>query len=122
MPLTFTILLAIHIVLALLLIGIILIQQGKGATAGAAFGSGASSTVFGSQGSASFLTRTTAILATLFLSNSLLLAFKYGQALDQTSLLDELAAPATTISAPAIPADVPAEVPSPSDLPSLPPE
>lgn len=121
MSLTFTVLLAVHIVLALFLIGIILIQQGKGATAGAAFGSGASSTVFGSRGSASFLTRTTSILATLFLANSLLLAYLYGQALDQTSLLDEIAVPA--VEAPIIPAneDVPAVAP-PSDIPSLPAE
>ena len=59
----FTVLLAVHILLALLLISVILLQQGKGATAGAAFGSGASSTVFGPRGSASFLTRLTSILA-----------------------------------------------------------
>ena len=53
-----------HLVLALGLIGLILIQHGKGADAGAAFGSGASATVFGSQGSASFLTRMTAVMAT----------------------------------------------------------
>ena len=122
MSLYFTILLAVHIVLALCLIGIILIQQGKGATAGAAFGSGASSTVFGSRGSSSFLTRTTAILATLFLSNSLLLAYLYGQALDQTSLLDQIAQPPVEVAAPAAPADVPAAAVGKDDLPSLPPE
>ena len=51
-----------------------LIQHGKGADAGAAFGSGSSSTVFGSQGSGSFLTKVTTFLAILFLANSLLLA------------------------------------------------
>lgn len=103
----FTVLLAVHILLALLLIGVILLQQGKGATAGAAFGSGASSTVFGARGSASFLTRLTAILAVLFFSNSLLLAYLYGQTSKTTSLLDQVAIPA-----PGVPGktDVPTKV------------
>ena len=69
-----TILLVAQVLIAASLIGLILIQHGKGADAGAAFGSGASSTVFGSQGSTSFLTKATAILAFLFLANSLTLA------------------------------------------------
>ncbi|MES9895329.1 MAG: preprotein translocase subunit SecG, partial [Candidatus Thiodiazotropha endolucinida] len=60
-----TILTVFHIFLAVGLVGLILIQHGKGADMGAAFGSGASGTVFGAKGSASFLTRTTALLATL---------------------------------------------------------
>jgi preprotein translocase subunit SecG len=104
MTMTFTLLLAAHIVIALLLIAIILLQQGKGATAGAAFGTGASSTVFGSRGSASFLTRTTAILATLFLANSLLLAYLYGQSLEQKSLLEEIATkPVSEFERPVLP-------------------
>ena len=70
----YSILVAIDVLLAIGIIGLILIQHGKGADVGAAFGSGASGTVFGSQGSASFLTRVTAILATLFFVNSLVLA------------------------------------------------
>jgi len=62
----YQILLAFHMVIAVLLIALIMLQQGKGAQTGAAFGSGASTTVFGSQGSGNFLTRTTAVLATLF--------------------------------------------------------
>ncbi|MGB1880634.1 MAG: preprotein translocase subunit SecG [Gammaproteobacteria bacterium] len=107
----FSVLLAVHLVLALLLIGIILLQQGKGATAGAAFGSGASATVFGARGSASFLSRTTAILATLFLLNSLLLANLYGARVDSKSLLDTVDLPTTAVGAdtgvtetPAVPA------------------
>lgn len=69
------ILLVFQVVVAASLIGFILIQHGKGADAGAAFGSGASSTVFGSQGSGNFLTRTTTVLAFLFLSNSLALGY-----------------------------------------------
>ena len=64
----------IHVLLGLGIIGLVLMQQGKGADAGAAFGTGASGSVFGAQGAASFLSRTTAILATLFFSTSLGLA------------------------------------------------
>jgi len=70
-----SIILSIHVIIAVTLIGLILVQHGKGADAGAAFGSGASSTVFGSQGSASFLTRLTAGLATAFFVTSLVLAY-----------------------------------------------
>jgi preprotein translocase subunit SecG len=71
----FTVLLVIHVFLAIGLIGLVLIQHGKGADAGAAFGSGSSATVFGSQGSASFLTRLTAVLAAGFFITSLSLAY-----------------------------------------------
>lgn len=70
-----TILLVLQVLVAISLIGLILIQHGKGADAGAAFGSGASSTVFGSQGSSNFLTKATAVLAFVFLANSLSLAY-----------------------------------------------
>ncbi len=69
----YNIILVVHVLIATGLIVLVLLQQGKGADAGAAFGSGASGTVFGSQGSASFLTRTTAVLATLFFVTSLTL-------------------------------------------------
>jgi protein translocase, SecG subunit len=62
----YNVLLIILIVVSVAMIVLILMQQGKGADAGAAFGSGASGTVFGSQGSANFLSRTTGILATIF--------------------------------------------------------
>ncbi len=71
----YSILLAIDVLLAMGIIGLVLIQHGKGADAGAAFGSGASATVFGARGSTSFLSRATAILATLFFLNSLTLAY-----------------------------------------------
>jgi preprotein translocase subunit SecG len=69
-----TVIFVLHLVVAAALIGLVLLQQGKGADMGTAFGSGASSTVFGSQGSASFLTRSTAVMATLFFITSLSLA------------------------------------------------
>ncbi len=74
-----TILLIVHGGVAAVLIGLVLLQHGKGADAGAAFGSGASQTVFGSRGSASFLTRATGILATVFFLTSLSLAYLSGQ-------------------------------------------
>ncbi len=71
----FTFILAIHIIVAIALSGLILIQHGKGADAGATFGSGAAGTVFGAAGSANFLTRTTAVLATIFFITSLALGY-----------------------------------------------
>ncbi|MFU2113536.1 preprotein translocase subunit SecG [[Pasteurella] aerogenes] len=66
-------LLVIYLLVAIALIGFILIQQGKGANAGASFGGGASGTVFGSAGAGNFLSRTTAILATIFFIVSLVI-------------------------------------------------
>ena len=70
-----SIILVVHILLALGIIGFVMLQQGKGADAGASFGSGASQTVFGSSGSGNFLSRTTAILVTVFFITSLTLGF-----------------------------------------------
>lgn len=66
--------LVIHVLIALAIIGLILLQQGKGAEAGASFGAGASATMFGSAGSWNFFSRLTAILATLFFITSFTLA------------------------------------------------
>ncbi len=90
-----TILLVIHVLIALSLIALVLLQHGKGADMGAAFGSGASSTVFGSQGAGSFMTRTTAVLAALFFATSLGLAFLATRAGDvrQGSVVDRVEAP-----------------------------
>jgi len=71
----YNILLIVQILVALSIIGLVLIQHGKGADAGAAFGGGASGTVFGSKGSGNFLTKLTTILAVVFFSNSLMLAW-----------------------------------------------
>ncbi|MGB1950965.1 MAG: preprotein translocase subunit SecG [Marinobacter sp.] len=69
-----TLVVVVHVVIAVALVGLVLIQQGKGADAGAAFGGGASQTVFGSQGSGSFLTRMTTFLAVVFFVTSFSLA------------------------------------------------
>lgn len=68
------IILVVHVLAALAIIGLILLQQGKGAEMGASFGSGASQTVFGSQGSGNFFTRTTTLLAVVFFATSFGLA------------------------------------------------
>jgi preprotein translocase subunit SecG len=112
-----SILLIVHILVAAALIGLILIQQGKGADMGAAFGSGASGTVFGSRGSASFLTRTTAVLAILFFVLTGLLAFTSTQKQDLKSVT-ELVAPAK--KAPATSGDKPASAPVGTTTPSKP--
>jgi preprotein translocase subunit SecG len=85
-------LIIIHVILAVGIIGLVLLQRGKGADTGAAFGGGASGTVFGSQGASSFLSRTTAVLATLFFANSLALAFMAGQLQPESSSVIERAA------------------------------
>jgi len=71
----YNVLLVLEVLFAIALVALILLQQGKGADAGAAFGSGASGTVFGSRGAGNFLSRTTAVLATLFFLNCLALAY-----------------------------------------------
>lgn len=71
----FSSVLAVHILVALGIIGLVLMQHGKGADMGAAFGSGTSGSLFGASGSANFLSRTTAVLATIFFLTSLTLAY-----------------------------------------------
>ncbi len=72
-----TILLVVHVIAALGIIGLVLLQHGKGADMGAAFGGGASGSVFGATGSANFLSRATAILATVFFLTSMGLTWYY---------------------------------------------
>jgi len=71
----FSTILLVHILAAIGVIGLVLVQHGKGADMGAAFGSGASGSLFGSTGSANFLSRTTAVLAAIFFVTSLSLAY-----------------------------------------------
>jgi preprotein translocase subunit SecG len=86
----------VHIIVAISVIGLVLLQHGKGADMGAAFGSGSSGSLFGATGSANFLSRTTAILAALFFLSSLGLAYFGLQQHKPTSVLDRTAAPAAT--------------------------
>ena len=71
----FSLLLSVHILVAIAIIGLVLMQHGKGADMGAAFGSGASGSLFGATGSANFLSRATGVLAAVFFATSLTLAY-----------------------------------------------
>lgn len=71
----FTLILVVDVIVALCIIGLVLLQHGKGADVGAAFGSGASGSLFGASGSANFLSRTTAILAVVFFLTTFVLAY-----------------------------------------------
>jgi preprotein translocase subunit SecG len=126
-----TILLALHVLVAIALIAFILLQQGRGASAGASFGGGASGTVFGARGTASFLSRTTSVLATVFLANCLVLAFLAANQKQPLSLIDQLsstpaaAPPAATTLAPATPTTltppvVAKQTPAPVTAPDMP--
>ena len=80
--------LVVHIILAILIIALVLVQQGKGADAGASFGGGGAATVFGASGAGNFLTRLTAIFTALFFATSLTLAiFDKKQTTDAYSLI-----------------------------------
>ena len=111
-----TIVLVAHVGIALLIIGLVLLQRGKGADAGTGFGAGASGTVFGARGSATFFSRMTGVLATLFFVTSLALAYLATQQTAPRSLLES--APAQESAAPPPAAETP---PAANELPALPP-
>ncbi|ENX4417893.1 preprotein translocase subunit SecG [Enterobacter asburiae] len=105
-------LLVVFLIVAIALVALIMLQQGKGADMGASFGAGASGTLFGSSGSANFMTRTTAILATLFFIISLVLGNINSNKTSKGSEWENLSAPAkieqTQPAAPAKPtSDIP---------------
>lgn len=116
-----TVVIVVHLLVALGLVGLVLVQQGKGADAGASFGAGASATVFGSQGSATFLSRFTAILAAVFFATSLGLALF---AKDKADMLNQAGLPdPAVLEVPSKPAadDVPVleeQKPASSDVPA----
>ena len=111
------IVLVIDIISAVALIALILLQQGKGADIGAAFGSGASQTLFGARGSANFLTRTTAILGTVFFLSNLGLAWLFAQqAVPKSGTQSVVIEQPAKTETPAPPADVPA-VPKAPEVP-----
>jgi len=110
-----TLILVGHVVISIMIIVLVLLQRGKGADAGAAFGAGASGTVFGAKGSANFLSRSTAALATLFFVSSLALAFLGSERPVSRSILDDTA---PALDAPALnPVTEPGAA---TDLPVLP--
>ena len=111
--------LVLHVLLALGIVGLVLLQRGKGAEAGAGFGAGASGTVFGARGSTSFLSRSTAVLATLFFITSLALTYLGGRPTAKSSVMDS--EPVTTQAAPQPTAPSEAEPRSPEAPVSQPP-
>jgi len=117
-----TVIVVLHLLVAIALVGLVLMQQGKGAEAGASFGAGASGTVFGSQGSGNFLSRVTAILATVFFLTSLGLAY-YASHKADAAVEAGLPSPALQIEqaepAPVLDEDVPVleQGVAPSDVP-----
>jgi preprotein translocase subunit SecG len=124
------ILLTIHLLLSASIIGLVLLQRGKGADAGAGFGSGASGTVFGARGSSTFFSKTTAVLATCFFVTSLALAYMASHRagagapkslLDQvpvtapapvTTTVTRVPAPASSAELPSVPANAPPGAPA----------
>jgi preprotein translocase subunit SecG len=103
-----TLAVVVHVLFAAAIIGLVLLQRGRGADAGAGFGAGASGTVFGARGSGSFLSRTTAVLATLFFVTSLLLSYLFSQNTVPTSVVDR------------VQTQVPAPIPAPAPTGMLP--
>src|SRR6202163_949428 len=113
-----TLLLVVHLMVAAAVCGFVLLQHGKGADMGAAFGSGASGSLFGAAGSANFLSRTTAILATVFFLSSLgltYLATNHGTARDLMQQGVSPKAPATTPKAGELPQQAAPTPPAPAD-------
>jgi preprotein translocase subunit SecG len=110
----------VHVLVALAIIGLVLIQRGRGADAGAGFG-GSSNTVFGARGAATFLSKSTAIMAAIFFGTSLALAYLSER--PDNKELDIMGAPATQPGSADLPpavapkAVVPSDVPQPADLP-----
>jgi preprotein translocase subunit SecG len=104
----FPLVLTVHILVGLAVIGLVLLQHGKGADMGAAFGSGASGSLFGASGSANFLSRTTAILATVFFLTSLGLSYMATNRTQAPASLMEKAATQPAAPAEAPPAEQPA--------------
>lgn len=117
--------LVLQLIAALAMIGLVLVQHGKGADMGASFGSGASGSLFGATGSANFLSRSTAACATVFFVTTLALAFMANsgtaRAPSAESLLDRAGPAASAPSAPAraaIPGAAPAPVAAPASAPA----
>jgi preprotein translocase subunit SecG len=128
------VILGVHVLLALMIIGLVLLQRGKGAEAGAGFGSGASGTVFGARGTSTLFSKLTAVFAALFFVTSLSLAYLGSHAtVEPTSVLERAAqaaaaapskapppalTPSTTLTTPPPPASAPAPSAPAPDAPN----
>jgi preprotein translocase subunit SecG len=119
--------LGVHVLLALMIIGLVLLQRGKGAEAGAGFGSGASGTVFGARGTSTLFSKLTAVFAGLFFVTSLTLAYLGSHATAEPTSVLERAAQQATATAPSkapppalTPTPPPATAPAPQPAPAVP--
>jgi preprotein translocase subunit SecG len=99
-----SLLVTLHLALCVGIVGLVLIQRGKGADAGAGFGAGASGTVFGARGSATFFSKATAVIATLFFVTSLALTYVAGKPAEAPKSIVESAPTAETVEQPEMPA------------------
>jgi len=106
----------VHILTAVVLVGLVLVQHGKGADMGAAFGTGSAGSLFGSSGSANFLSRSTAVVATVFFISSLSLTYLYAHPAQQQGVMDKVNSAATQ-AAPVAPAANPADESKSRDIP-----
>ncbi len=106
----------IHVIAAVVLIGLVLIQHGKGADMGAAFGTGSAGSLFGSSGSANFLSRSTAVAATLFFITSLSLTYIYSHPAQQLGVMDKVDSAAVQ-PAPVAPVADPADLSKSREIP-----
>lgn len=95
-----TIVWVFHLVTAVALCGLVLVQHGKGADMGAAFGTGSAGSLFGSGGSANFLSRSTAVAAAIFFVTSLTLTYLYSHPADQQGVMDRVGAAKPVAPAP----------------------
>jgi preprotein translocase subunit SecG len=113
------VILGVHVLLALMIIGLVLLQRGKGAEAGAGFGSGASGTVFGARGTSTLFSKLTAVFAALFFVTSLSLAYLGSHSTVESTSVLERAAQAAAAAAPkapppaTTPSTTPASTPTP---------
>lgn len=110
-----TVVLLLQVISALAMIGLVLVQHGKGADMGASFGTGASGSLFGATGSANFLSRSTAVAATIFFVATLALAYfgnLRGASTQGASILEQAASVPAAASAPVVPASGAALIPS----------
>ncbi len=107
-----SVVLVVHVLLAIGVIGVVLIQHGKGADAGAAFGSGSSGTVFGAAGAGGFLVRLTTGLVAAFFATSITLFYMAAHRDSGGSVLDAVPVAAEEIVAPAPESDIPTVVPA----------
>ena len=117
----FNLIIVVQVISALAIIGLVLMQHGKGADMGAAFGSGASGSLFGASGSSNFLSKSTAVAAAIFFGSTLALAYIGNSRTTGTDggVMGRVTVPATQAPATGIPGGAPVQT-APADVPTLP--